>query len=336
MRILVVSDTGLGLGIAARCSKDGHDLLYRSPIGGSGLVKTKIEDTKWHPDLTIFDNNKYANQCDSVRAEGAKILGPSRWSALVEEDERYRTQFINSLGWQTTGVEQGTNLYISLWFNGSYPIAIYSSVVYRRFMSGGAGRDVSCAGILSNFNSITPKTKETFIDPLCKSLRKVNHRGPIHIHAFVDGDKFCVKELFTSFVHPFNLPLLENVNISTSDLLLRVLDETSKSVSTLAPWAMALQLSVPQNTTTIIKGVVPGNLKHLWFTGVNLDKDEYKVDSSGAIGYVSGRGINETECVRRVYRTVNNLSATDLQYRNDVGKHSSILVEKLRSSGWLW
>lgn len=342
LNLLFVSETGLTLGLAMRCESEGHNVRYLTQgTSGQGLVKL-FNNEQWAPDLTIYDSNDMAQEADSARANGYKALGPSRWSSMVELDDTYRNQIINAVGWPSNHVPTGTHFYISAWFNGNEFISTYTSILYRRFMPGGAGPDLSCTGMLGCFNGLTDKTFDTFVRPLDKVLKKVNHRGCVHIHALVDGDSFCVKEVFTSFAHPLSLLLYENTSLSSSEVILRLLDETSKPIRTNDPWACGLQVSLPpyphqtsDNLSAEILGIMPANLKHLWLADISFTSNRYYVAGRGLVGYVTARGKDENECVRRMYRTVGNLKAPDLQYRNDVGRHTQSLLASLTKPGWI-
>lgn len=342
MRVLFVSSTNLTLGLAMRVGDEGHDVRYLTEsTSGAGLVKPFSRDEKWIPNIAVYDHNRFGSEADSVRAEGFKVLGPSRWSSMLETDDNYKRQIITSLGWPTDPLASGTHFYISGWFNGACFISTYSSIVYRRFMPGGAGSDLYCTGIVSDFRGLTQKTHDTFITPLERMLKKVNHRGCVHIHACVNGDSYSVKEIYASFAHPHNFVLYENTNITVSDILLRLFDETSKSIPTIAPWAAGVQVSTPpyphaaMESSVEIRGIVPQNLKHLWLADVSQQQAKYQTHDRGLVGYVTARGNDENECIRRMYRTVGNLKIPDMQFRNDVGKSIQSLLQSLRQPGWL-
>lgn len=330
MKILVVSDNGVGRGLSKRLDREGHDVKYGRP-----------DLSDWRPDIVIYDTGAGdAKEADGLRNAGFKVIGPSKWSAAIQEDKTYLSQIIASLGWNANGLHQGTNVYISGWFNGSIFINTYVSIVYRRFMAGGAGPDLSCTGVLSNFAPTTPKTYYSILAPLENNiLKKVNHRGPLHIHLLVNKDRWCVKEIITDFLNPISLPLFENVNNLSKDLILGVLEETSKPIRTLNPWASAVQMSVPpfpynySNEYREIRGLSNENLKHLWLADV--EESEGKHASAGLIGYVTARGFTHSETVRRMYRTLSNISAKDMQFRNDVGRDVQPLLVSLKQGGWI-
>lgn len=343
MQILFVSDTGLPLGLAMRCSQDGHSVRYLSSTScGQGLVETHDHKEGWVPDMTVLDSTERTSDAESIRSQGFKVLGPSRWSTLLETDPNYQKQIITSLGWSSAPL-YGTHFYISSWFNGASFIASYGSIVYRRFMSGGAGPDLTCTGMLGNFKDLPTRTYQTFLKPLERVLKKVNHRGCIHIHAVVNQDKFSVKDINASLIHPLALLLFENTNVTVSDILLRLVDEVSKPVYIIDPWACGMQLSVSPYPHGVLKedhfiqmdGVVKDNLKHLWLANVSKKKEQYFAHDRGRIGFITARGCDPMECTKRMYRTLNNLKIPDVQFRNDIGKETETLIKSLRQPGWL-
>ncbi len=325
MRVLVISETGLGKGYAQRCERDGHDVKQSKKISQD-----------WIPDFVIYDQDY--KEADEARRAGFKVLGPSRWTQALG-DKEYSNQLLAALEWPTNGFNQGTNFYLTGWFNGASFISTYTSIVYRRFMSGGAGPDLNCTGVLTCLKNPSAQAKHLLLDPLERILKKVNYRGPIHIHAFVNGSQWCVKELSASLMHPLSFVLFEGAQLRASDILLDLFDETSKRIKTSCPWTAALQLSIPpyphtySNEYHTVDGVVQGNLKHLWLADVVEDNSVFA--SSGLIGYVTARGIDENECVRRMYRTVGNIHAKDMQYRNDVGRNVQSLLTSLKQGGWI-
>lgn len=349
MRLTFVSSTNLALGLAMRCEGEGHDVRYASASpSGKGLVSIHNPTESWRPDIVVFDSTTFVDESEACRANNQKVLGPTRWSAMVESDSTYRDQIVASLGWRPATQTTGTHLHISGWFNGATFIASYTSLVYRRFMAGGLGPDLMCTGMIADFRGTTPIVGDKILKPLERLLKKVNHRGVVHVHALVDGQAFTVLEISTSLFHPLSLLLYENTFLSASEVLLRLLDETSKPVRPADKWAAGLCLSTPPyphnsaDEPREISGIIDANIKHLWLADVLKGGGKYQTCNRGLIGYVTSRGpsdptnhVQSVECVRRMYRTVRNLKAQDLQYRNDVGKDVHGLYHALRQPGWL-
>lgn len=343
MKFNIISETGYGLGLATHLSSEGHSvaMCLRQPSDlGSGLVNI-TEDTD-HADITIFDSDAHGRTADEARKEGKRVLGASHWAELLEKDSEYAHSVIEAVGWNTSAATKGVNFYVTTWFNGAHFLVTYCSLVYHRFMSSGRGPEVRTTGVVSNFYQPTERVYKDILRPLEAVLRRTNHRGCCHVHLLVDGDSYTAKGLSASFNTPLALLLFENSRAATSDVLLRLLNESSKPIQVLEQWAAALLITVPPYPYTIdahsyeLAGLQPPALKHLWLIDAKRDGSAFKTAKAhGKIGYVTARGSYLQEAVKRAYRTVRNLEVRDLQYRDDVGRNLNSLISKLKEYQWM-
>lgn len=344
MKLIVVSDTGGGLGLAMHLTSEGHNVVLMAPEDksiGEGLVPKQNNSTL--PDIVIYDHDGFHEAAEELKERGLRVIGASRWSDTLEHNPDYAKSIIQSLGWETEGPEEGINYYITGWFNGANYISIYTSLVYRRFMSGGQGPDVNFTGVVSNFwQGRNPKIRKTFLDPLEKVLRRANHRGPFHAHAIISDNSFWVKEISASFNSPLSLLLYENSKLSTSDIILRLFNEDSQPITAIEQWATGILITVPpfpyevESDPVALKGIQPANLKHMWLVDVMKQDSQYSsCGLHGKLGYITARGSSVSEATKRVYRTIKNLNIRDLQYRNDVGRDLRSLLASLKGYGWL-
>ena len=352
MKVFVNSNTGHSLGLAMRFESDNHDVRFLCPNEtGLGFVKLFDHKEEWHPDVVVYDSNDKAAEADSLRAQGMKVLGPSKWSAMLEKDKSYAKSITTSLGWNNPTSKDGVNLYVSGWFNGVKFINKYSSLVYRRFMNGGIGPDLECTGVLTDFKGVTDKTRKRIFDPLEKILKKVNHRGVVHVHLILKENDIEIAEINTSLVHPLSFVTFENISVSSSDFLLKLFNESSETVANNERWGMLVSVTTPpypynkMKEPVEINGIAPEALKHMWPCEMVKVNNRVFVQGGGHLGYITTRGkhfidpqgrVSEhNECIRRVYRTVKNLTGADFQYRNDIGTKVGYVIQRLRQSGWL-
>lgn len=343
MRFLVVSESGQGLGIASHLSSEGHSVTFttlsESPLG-RGIVDRSNETA---PDIVLFDSDKFSSQAQQLREQGLRVLGASQWAGALNSNSDYAQSIIKSVGWPTEGVTKGVHLYVTGWFNGTRFIATYASLVYRRLMSSGNGPDIRFTGVVGNFwLSRHSRTTKNILEPLERILKRANHRGAFHTHVFVNEDDYCVPEVWASTTDPLAVLLFENSRNTISDTLLKLFDENSNPISPTSPWTCGVLLSVPPypyeavSSARSLRGVNPGNLKHLWLIDACKDGSAWSSGGvHGKLGYVTARGNSVNESVRRVYRTISNLSVPDLQYRDDIGRDTYRLFQQLRSWGWL-
>jgi hypothetical protein len=343
MRILMVSKTGYGLGLASHLSSEGHAVnmvISREDFEaiGHGIISRTGQS---RPDITIFDSSDFGRESDILRQDGLRVFGSSAWAQALQVDEGYKQSIIKSIGWSTDLIK-GVDAYISCWFNGVDYISTYVSLVYHRMNPGGTSPDVGFTGCVSNFCQPTERVKNAFLEPLCKVLRRANHRGCFHIRCTIAGDMFSVSDIAASFEHPLSLLLFENSKHTIPDILLRMFSENSKCLEPINQWASSVMLSVPPFPYTVhseptkLEGFIPANLKHIWLVDVMRENGRWLTSGShGKVGYVTSRGTTSSEASRRVYRTIRNLNVRDLQYRSDVGKGINHHLTSLRTNGWI-
>lgn len=340
VKISIISQTGFGLGLATRLIKEGHAVqLYSEFKSGFGIIDRNTDDPI--TDLAIFDHASYGAEAEELKKIGTKVLGASAWSSLIDTDENYAKSVIEMLGWKVATNTDGINLYITTWFNGVNFINTYSSLVYRRFMSGGRGPDVKDTGVISDCYQPTERVWE-LLRPLQPVLRKVNHRGCFHIHVLIKESQYTVVGISTSFDTPLTLPLFENTNLSKTEILLRLLDETSKPIQPIDRSCAVILVTVPpypyniESESSNIKGINESNLKHLWMMNIMQQDGQYMTTpDSGKVLYVAARGGYLQEAARRAYRTIGNLVIKDIQYRNDIGRDVHLLINDLVKHRWL-
>ncbi len=353
MRLSFISATGYGLGLATHAAAEGHGvnfLIRQGCQAGQGIIDVHpyieegLYDTLYDlaPDVAIFDSEDLASQADLLRKSGRRVIGPTSWSSLIDKDKEYARKLTTAMGWPVADSPNGINLYITVSFNGQTFTSYYTSLVYRRFMAGGHGADLGFMGVLANFAPATDKISQLILKPLEPILRQVNHRGFFHIHTVINGDTFGIRDISASITDPLSLLLFENSRITTTNILLSMLDEASKPIVPLEQWAVGALLSVPpypyQKPAEPIhlRGIQPASLKHLWLIDARKNgNDWFTASVAGNIGYVTARGSSLQEATRRVYRTINNLEVRDLQYRNDIGRDIQGLLKSLRDNGWV-
>jgi len=343
---MFLSEHGSSLGLATHLSSEGHSVTFytdNESLLGHGIVDIAGPDSEFNAaDIYCYDHNRFSKDADQARKEGLRVLGASNWAGLIDSNKEYQDDLIKLAGWKRPATLSGANLYVTLWFNGDRYISVYNSLVYRRFMSGGAGPDLNCVGMLANFDTPTNRVSAEIMQPLERILKRVNHRGCFHVHGLVKDNQLSVSEVSAQFTHPLSYLLFENSNVSVSEVLLRLFNESSQPIKHLESWASGALLSVPPYPYDIthkpveLKGVQPANLKHLWLNDAQkINGQWYTAACNGQIGFVTARGSTPEEAVRRMYRTVRNLEIRDLQYRNDIGRNMSPVLESLRHQGWL-
>ena len=336
MRALFFSNTGGGLGIAQHLTQEGHSV--KICLQPTDLRSVEEEFLGEQPDIAFFDDNNYIVPADWVRVRGIRVLGPTKWSNLLDTNQEYNKQLLSAVGLKALPAGTGRHVGISIcaWFNGNKFISKFLAFNYTRMMSGDVGIDIESSGYVAYFGE--SKLVETVLDPVEKFLRKANHRGCFTIDVAVDekGEVYG-KSVGANTNTPCTNALYENTHKNKGDLLLAMFDPASLPVEALDPYVCGVMLSVypyphaKPITPLEIFGLNSANQKHMWQADVSKVDEKFVCGQlSGNAGYVVARGKTTQEASRRVYRTIGNLKIDGLQYRNDISKDISEKMYKLK------
>ena len=337
MRCTIFSNTGNALGIVDHLTKEGHSV--KVCIHPTDLRSVEEVFSKENPDFALFDSSEHVVPAEWVRVRGVRVLGPTKWSNLLEDNQEYNKQLQKAVGLKALPALTGAttvDLAICGWFNGNKFISKFLVFNYDRMMAGNVGAPVESAGYVACFGDYP--IIERVLSPVEKFLRKANHRGCFTVTLQIDekGNLFG-KSISANANIPYTNALYENTRKSKGDLVLAMFDPGVAPVDALDPYVIGVMLSVypyPHArpiTPLEVFGLNTANQKHMW--QMDISKVDDKVvcgELSGNAGYVTARGKTVQEAQRRVYRTISNLKIEGLQFRNDIGKDVTEKIYTLR------
>lgn len=349
MNVLVVSEYGQSAGLAYRLQKEGNNV--KMALTKHGRVFFDSESVAYDFaaelgidggfDVVLVDSAANGRLAEKVRKAGRRVVGGSTWSEAISQDNGYLKSVLTSVGIPTdVPAGQGVNLYVSGWFDGLHFTNRYVSLVYRRMMVGGKGKDLGCSGTLSYHRNRSGKPYANVLKPLESVLRRVNHCGPVHAHVVVTPDAYAVTELITDLSHPLSFALTEcsRATVST-ELLGNNRPETHPRVA----WTASALLAYPPypyhnelevEGTPKLPGVGNGVLKHIMPIGMREVGADYHI-CGGEVCYALGGGDAFTEAVRRMYRTLTNIEVPDCMYRTDIGRNVQGILYSLEKWEWI-
>lgn len=339
MRVMVVSNTGGGLGLAQFLTQEGHSVkVCLKPTDLHSVEEQFMGD---QPDIAFFDDNGYVVPAEWVRVRGIRVLGPTKWSNLLEAQSEYNKQFLSAAGLAAAPALTGTETPVTVcgWFNGNKFIARFLAFNYQHMMAGNVGAQVQSAGYLAYFPEECALI-DRVLEPMERFLRKANHRGCFSIDVVADskGEVYGVSASANSNL-PYTNAVYENTRKAKGDLVLAMFDPTSVPVPIIEPYVCGVMLSVypypytAPATPLEVLGLNPANQKHMWQMDIAKADDKMVCGQlSGNAGYVTAHGKTVQEAQRRVYRTIANLNIQGLQYRNDIAKDAVEKIYKLRSA----
>jgi len=328
MRLLVVSATGYTLGMVPHLLREGHSVETCTRDKATLSNVSSLLATGPYT-AAIFDSYQHSPIAESLCKKGIRAIGISSWSKLLYSDTAYRFELAKAIGYNlATKTTDGTKFVAVGWFNGNSYISNFIVFNYTKTMSGDVGTDVACSGYVAHFPRGTTKLYNIIYKPLEKFLRKANHKGPFSVSCIANSDGIFVSDISASITDAYTQAIFENTSASKSDVLLSILDETSKPVKHIDQWAAGVMVSVypyPHNSLNepvLVDGVNSSNIKHSWFMDLNKNSngDWSSGTLSGCLGYITARGTTIEESTRRIYRTLRNIKVDGIQYRNDVGR----------------
>lgn len=336
MRFLAISNTGNGLGIVQHLTQEGHSVEICINPTDIRTIETLFSTNQ--PDCVFCDDSQHIVPAEWIRVRGVRVLGPTKWSNLLEDNQGYNKQLLSAVGLPAVpvGTRTAWEAIICGWFNGNKFISKFLVFNYDKMMAGDVGATVQSAGYVAYFG--TSKLVDTVLEPVEKFLRKANHRGCFSIIVQVDEKgKVYGKSVSANSNLPYTNALYENTHKSKGDLVLAMFDPTAVPVNATEPYVCGVMLSVypyphakPENPLEVF-GLNSANQKHMWQCDISKVNDKAMCGViSGNAGYVTAHGKTCQEAQRRVLRTISNLKIEGLQFRNDIGKDVTEKMYQLR------
>ena len=249
-------------------------------------------------------------------------------------------------------IVQGIEVSTEGWFNGRDWISPFNHTFEeKRFLEGGKGPNTGCMG-----NVVLAREGNKLVDstllPITPFLKRVGYRGPIDINCIVSESNLYALEFTARLGYDAIEALMEGLKEPVTDLFFETAVGVKKEMDITSDYMIAVRVSVPpwphaepeaKEKGLPIVGINEHNLKHLYLTDVYRDttepegmREEYKYAASdGVVLKVTARGRDITEARHRAYRTINNLSIQDMQYRSDIGIRAIQDIKTLSKWGWL-
>jgi len=356
MNVLFLSMYGSALPFTQRVLREGHrSYLYinqREARGvGEGLVeKPALRSKVAHvgvcdkgelkvllkevaPDLVVIDTYGFGEAGDYCRQKGIPTIGGGRWADLAEINSEYgrklmRTVGIDGLAESNGKKEVQVQVGVEMWWNGLDSIVSYWTMQERRFMSGGVGPTITCAGAVVAVPPQNSRLIKDSIHLVGRLLKRTNFRGLISMELLVSQDKLYGIRLAPRMVFDTVQPFFELFKGRMTDFLLSISNSSPYKMELYSGYAISIRLSIPPYPYAIlyphrtkIGGLSRENERHVWLSDARGEDRGYT--SAGFDGYVAtvtARGGSVREARRRAYRTVANLAIPDVQYRTDIGE----------------
>lgn len=344
MRYLIISERGATVSLAAALEREGHSAsvhivnpsYQNMGVGLSMCVRTprplrdasgsyNLSTVEWlldtaRPDLTIFDSPETHVMATRMRKAGRLIIGPT-------------TDSISPQYPPLSGSAQAV-----AWFDGNAVVGpVLTGRMYDRYMPDDVGPLAPMSGFIFR-EAYGPDLGLIALNALAAELRHTTYRGPI----FAQHDTIEVNYVGTGW-SPGHWGWFENTKVKISQFLMSLAQALPTEAKCWSAWVAGVRLSIPTwpyaNLPEItppapVYGLTEPALRHFWFEDLaHKATDDYHCSrSTNSLGFVTARGDDPREAVRRMYRTVSNISVEGLQYRTDIGRYIAPKQEVLNGS----
>jgi phosphoribosylamine--glycine ligase len=243
-------------------------------------------------------------------------------------------------------IVEGITISTEGWFNGRHFIKPFNHTIEQKhFLEDDKGPATGCEGNLV-WTCDEDEIVQNTVLKLEDFLKRSDYVGPIDINAIVNEEGVWALEPTFRLGYDAIEALCEGLRENMIDLLFETAAGTKKEMNVTNDYLIAVRVSVPPYPYTDIKAIPPGrpidglideNLRHIYLTDVYRDSNGiYRcAGADGVVMKVTARGRTIREARRRVYRTINNISIHDMQYRKDIAEHAMNSIETLEGMGYL-
>lgn len=346
MKVLFVSKSGSGLGLAYKLVKEGHSVKFWIQDGrcrkkGEGFVERVVA---WRPhvadaDLLIFDSYGFGHLEEAVRRFGKPYLGCNMFADVLRVDTEKERVLLQRAGISTFSERTvGVRVTTTGWFNGrDWVRPFLYSFEEVEFLNEGLGREVECQGCVTVLAQDEPRLLSEGILKLTPVFKSVGYRGPVNLTTWVNSEGVWGYKLMPSFAYDSVEAMCEGLKEPLGDLLFEIAVGVKKDLQMYSDVNVAVRVSVPpypfdQPTDAATAqhrvGINEGMMPHLYFNDASLTfkSDCAIVNCSASDGIVlkataHGRDIKMARS--RVYSMLDRINLEGKQYRTDIGQHFS-------------
>lgn len=314
MKILIISKNGKSLGLAQHLGLEGH------------LVSMAILDSKY---IAVGDGIvgklAAASPVDMVSQSGADmvicddgairvkehlpdmpVLGGSKLSQIIESGNQYSGRIMCLAG---IGIEDEDGIVVSVgaFWDGHEMVAPHVSWQYN------IDQNYIC-----RIDKDTRIYKQS-LEQLTRFMAKADYTGYVRVKVALHDDKMNGLSIHVSN----DIDLLQTLFELKKGYLGDFLYSVASGAAVEGDWhngiAAGIAVRSPQKIKpSVIDGVVPANLKHIWFQSAIKDQEQHYagVASVNPMLYVTAGGHSLVHCAYRIRNTLSNLEIKNAEYND--------------------
>jgi len=293
--------------------------------------------------LVISDKN-ISEYKSVIRNFNHFYIGDGPYARALEKDI-YNKTILTMQGLYT---EEEPTTYISCWFNGlDFILPAVLSVSSDRFGEHGKGVLTSSMGCVLTVLKSKSKAFKSVLSPFKETLRRTDYKGFFTLACVIKEDSIKVSKILPYFKYDLFYAFFAGVEEELGTAFHNIAVGKKDSFHFPENCAIAISISIPPfpyeqlnkqfSTRYLLEGFCAENEKHIWLQNTVRDENGKVISNglNGKVATVTARGTTVRECRRRAYRTVQNISIENMQYREDIGETARMIFEELQTWGWL-
>jgi phosphoribosylamine-glycine ligase len=242
---------------------------------------------------------------------------------------------------------EGTEVSTNAWFNGQDFFAIDHTLEEKKFMSGGIGPNIGCAGNIVWMPRGPDRLFNLGLGKVREQLIEANFVGPIDLNTIcTEGEAFGL-EWTPRFGYEGTCNTMALLPMEFGEFMYLIATGQHVGItSSKADFSATIRVSVPPYPNEVnnrkryegipIHGIEPDDIESFYLSEVQLvDGELQTVGLDGIIGAPITTGHSIKEAVEVCEARIKKLKIPDLMWRNDIGKCCEKRYNALERNGWL-
>lgn len=329
MRVLVISTSGWGLGVAWRLQLDGHDVSVCSSSRRVGHGLYYIYDS-WREglddsDLIVFDGP--AGQHEKLLSSRGKIaFGCSRLGDVLNNGKQ--ADFLATYALDYDFSEKNEEWFgVHGFFNGrTWTRPFFISFNEPTMFPDGIGMQVGTMGATVYSVNSSGKAIARYLLSIEDGLKKIGYFGMVNVLVDKSGK---VWKLYLGLLPVVFYGIVEGLKEPLIDMLFGVSSGTKDRIQATESTMVSVWLSRPpwpyQNygngmgADSLVSGIEEGNLRHIHPIELSKNGEDTYMSVGPGLMFVTAIGLGVKQARGRVYRTISNIKVHEMQYRTDIG-----------------
>jgi phosphoribosylamine--glycine ligase len=305
------------------------------------------------PTTHYFDSPKSAETLTWSHAPGYVVKPSDNLSVgktyLCEQEGMYQWALSTLPPNQALVVQEivsGVEVSTEGWFNGRDWVPPFNHTFEeKKLAAGGVGPMTGCMGnVVFPLREPNKLVRETVmkLEPM---LRKVGYKGPLDINCIVGEKSANALEITARFGYDALEALMHGTKGPFGSFLFDVATGVAKSIPVLGyDYLIAVRVVCPEypygRADQKARGMPVFGLEgpggSVFPCDVYKEKEKYYYAASdGVLAKVAANGRDVREARRRVYKRVDDVRASGVFYRNDIGARVERDMNQLKAWGWL-